>query len=185
MGGSGTAGQDHRGKCKTVCVKELVCCFEIPAIIITDNGTQFTGRSFTKLCKDLNIKLLHIVVSHPQINGQIEVTNRTILKGLKTRLQDARGQWVDALPNVLWAYRTTERTPTGETSYNLCYGTKAIIPVDIGVPSPRVSNFNLEKNDEALRDNLDLVPEVREEAALRAAVYQQRTARYYNRKMRP
>ncbi|KAK8913989.1 hypothetical protein KSP39_PZI024103 [Platanthera zijinensis] len=164
--------------------KNIVCRFGIPAVIITDNGTQFTGKSFTKLCEDLKITLRHTAVSHPQSNGQIEVTNRTILKGLKTRLEDAGGQWVDALPNVLWAYRTTERTPTGETPYNLCYGTEAIIPVDIGVPSPRTSNFDPQINSEALRDNLDLIFEVREEAALRAAAYQQRTARYYNRRVK-
>ncbi|KAK8921230.1 hypothetical protein KSP39_PZI020105 [Platanthera zijinensis] len=152
--------------------KNIVCRFGIPIIIITDNGTQFTGKSFTKLCEELKIELRHTAVSHPQANGQIEVTNRTILKGLKTRLEGAGGQWVDALPNVLWAYHTTERTPTGETQYNLCYGTEAIIPVDIGVPSSRASNFDLQSNDEALRDNLDLVFEVREEAALHVTAYQ-------------
>ncbi|KAK8935370.1 hypothetical protein KSP39_PZI013007 [Platanthera zijinensis] len=71
--------------------KNIVCRFGIPAIIITDNGTQFTGKSFTKLCEDLKIELRHTAVSHPQSNGQIEVTNRTVLKGLKTRLEDAGG----------------------------------------------------------------------------------------------
>ncbi|GKB11429.1 reverse transcriptase domain-containing protein [Tanacetum coccineum] len=46
-------------------------------------------------------------VAHPQANGQTEVTNRTLLQGLKTRLGNAKGLWVEKLPNVLWAYRTT------------------------------------------------------------------------------
>ncbi|KAK8933512.1 hypothetical protein KSP39_PZI015592 [Platanthera zijinensis] len=71
--------------------KNIVCRFGIPAIIITDNGTQFTGKSFTKLCEELKIELRHTAVSHPQANGQIEVTNRTIPKGLKTRLEGAGG----------------------------------------------------------------------------------------------
>ncbi|KAK8951805.1 hypothetical protein KSP39_PZI004309 [Platanthera zijinensis] len=71
--------------------KNIVWRFGIPSIIVTDNGTQFTGRSFTKLCEDLKIELQHTAVAHPQTNGQIGVTNRTILKGLKTRLQNAGG----------------------------------------------------------------------------------------------
>ncbi|KAI0499463.1 hypothetical protein KFK09_020366 [Dendrobium nobile] len=92
--------------------KNIICRLGIPAKIITDNGTQFTGKIFTAFCKDLCIQLVHIAVAHPQANGQTEVTNRTILKGLKTRLEKAGGQWADELPNVLWAYRTTARTPT-------------------------------------------------------------------------
>ncbi|XP_020687591.1 uncharacterized protein LOC110103278 [Dendrobium catenatum] len=118
--------------------KNIICRFGIPAKVITDNGSQFTGRVFTAFCKDLHIQLVHTAVAHHQTNGQTKVTNRTILRGLKTRLDKAGGQWADELPNVLWAYRTTAKTPTGETPYNLCFGTEAVIPVDIGVPSHRV-----------------------------------------------
>ncbi|XP_020702897.1 uncharacterized protein LOC110114377 [Dendrobium catenatum] len=102
-----------------------------------------------------------------------------------TRLDKAGGQWAEELPNVLWAYRTTVRTPTGETPYNLCFGTEAVIPVDIGVPSHRVQTFDFNTNDEKLRYNLDLLPEAREEAMLKVAAYHQRVARHYNRRIKP
>ncbi|KAK8928830.1 hypothetical protein KSP39_PZI017964 [Platanthera zijinensis] len=165
--------------------KNIICRFGIPTIIIADNCTQFTGKSFTKLCEDLKINLRHIAVAHPQTNSQIEVTNRTILKGLKTRLKEAGGQWVDALPNVLWAYRTTERTPTGETPYNLCFGSEAVIPVDIGRPSTRVETFDADKNEDLLRENLDLLAEVRDTSALRMADYQRHVARFYDKRVKP
>ncbi|KAI0493830.1 hypothetical protein KFK09_023955 [Dendrobium nobile] len=72
--------------------KNIVCRFSIPAKVITDNGTQFTGKIFTSFCKDFHIQLGHIAITHPQANGQTEVTNRIILKGLKTRLGMAGGQ---------------------------------------------------------------------------------------------
>ncbi|KAI0531270.1 hypothetical protein KFK09_000823 [Dendrobium nobile] len=165
--------------------KNIICRFGIPAKIITDNGTQFTGKVFTSFCKDFHIQLVHTAVAHPQTNGQTEVTNRTILKGLKTRLGKAGGQWVEELPNVLWAYRTTARTPTGETPFNLCFGTEAVIPVDIGVPSNRVQTFDFSKNEEELRTNLDFLPEARDIASLKTAAYQQRIARHYNRRIKP
>ena len=49
----------------------------------------------------------------------MEVTNRTLLKIIKTKLDDAKGTWPKELPNVLWAYMITARTPTGETPFKL------------------------------------------------------------------
>ncbi|KAK3037084.1 hypothetical protein RJ639_029926 [Escallonia herrerae] len=52
-----------------------------------------------------------------------ENMNRSILQGLKKKLDEAKGAWVDELPNVLWEYRTTPHSVTGETPFLLCYGT--------------------------------------------------------------
>ena len=67
----------------------------------------------------------------------MEVTNRTLLKIIKAKLDDAKGAWPEKLPNVLWAYRTTARTPTGETPFRLTYGTKVVIPIEVGMSSIR------------------------------------------------
>ena len=48
--------------------------------------------------------------------------NRTLLKIIKARLVGVKGVWPEELPIVLWAYRTTARTRTGETPFNLTYG---------------------------------------------------------------
>ena len=65
------------------------------------------------------------------------MTNRTLLKIIKAKLDDAKGAWPEELPNVLWAYRTTIRTPTGETPFGLTYGIEAIILVEVGITSIR------------------------------------------------
>ncbi|XP_077249145.1 uncharacterized protein LOC143888586 [Tasmannia lanceolata] len=49
--------------------------------------------------------------------------------GIKKRLDDKAGRWADELYHVLWAYRTTPRTATGESPFNLSFGTEAVIPV--------------------------------------------------------
>ncbi|KAK3007588.1 hypothetical protein RJ639_013333 [Escallonia herrerae] len=114
-----------------------------------------------------------------------EVTNRTLLQGLKKKLDGAKGLWVDKLHKILWAYRTTTRHPTGETPFNLAFGTEALIPVEIGLPSLRLLTYDPNMNDEALRCNLDLLDEQRDQAQLRLATYQQRVARYHDRRIRP
>jgi len=106
-------------------------------MIISDNGRQFDSQGSRDFCLRLGIKNQFSSPSHPQANGQTKVTNRTLLKIIKTRLDDAKGAWPKELPNVLRAYKTTARTPTGETPFRLTYGTEAVIPVEVGIISMR------------------------------------------------
>ncbi|GKV48654.1 hypothetical protein SLEP1_g55455 [Rubroshorea leprosula] len=106
-------------------------------------------------------------VYHPESNGMVESVNKVILEAIKPRLELHKAKWADELNNVLWAYRTTSRTTTSETPYHLAVGTKAVIAIEIGVPSFKVTHFNEGRNGQLLRENLDLLDEVREEARLR------------------
>ncbi|KAI3461303.1 hypothetical protein Pfo_017966 [Paulownia fortunei] len=163
--------------------KNVICRFGIPRALISDNGTQFTGAKIREWCQGLSIKQFFTSVGNPQANGQTEVTNRIILQHLKTRLGSAKGGWVDELPSILWAYRTTPRVATGESPFNLTYGIEAIAPAEIGEPSWRMTNYAPQHNDNALRVNLDLIEELREKAASRSEMYKARMARAYNMKV--
>ena len=112
------------------------------------------------------------------------MTNQTLLKIIKTKLDDAKGTWPEELPNVLWAYRTTTRTPTGEIPFRLTYGTEVVIPVEVGVTSTKRAAFSKEGNDEKLRLNLDCLDEVKDKASSRMAKYQQKMAEYYNKRVK-
>ncbi|KAK3014889.1 hypothetical protein RJ639_008461 [Escallonia herrerae] len=141
--------------------------FGIPRVLITDNGKQFDNSTFRTFCANLSIEQRFTSVAHPQTNGQTEVTNRTLLQGIKKKLDGASGLWVDELPKILWAYNTTSRTSTGETPFSLSFGTEALIPVKIRLPSLRLTMYDPVQNEEALRANLDLLDERRELAAYR------------------
>ena len=69
---------------------------------------------------------------------------------IKARLDKAKGAGLDKVPSVLWVYWTTVKTPTRETSFNLTYGTKVVIPVEIGVIRPRREFFFKEANNDQL-----------------------------------
>ena len=142
--------------------KNIVCRFEIPKTIISDNGRQFDSHEFRLFCTNLGIKNKYSSPEHPQANGQTEVTNRTLLKIIKTRLVEAKGAWPEESPSVLWAYRTTARMPTGETPFNLTYKTEAVIPVEVGITSLRTEFFDEQSNDDQLEQNLDCLEEVRD-----------------------
>ena len=125
--------------------------------------------------------------AYPQGNGQVEAVNKVIVNGLKKRLDDAKGKWVEELPHVLWTYRTTPRRSTGETPFSMTYGAKAIIPFESGFPTLRTSLFNPSDNDEYLKKNSDLIEENKENAMVQLAYYQQKLKQGYdsNVKLRP
>ena len=82
------------------------------------------------------------------------------------------------MPAVLWAYRTTSRTSTGETPFSLVYGSEAMIPVEVGMSSLRRQWTREESNNEHLAQDLDLLDERREQALIRVAAYQQRATKF-------
>ncbi|KAK2999691.1 hypothetical protein RJ639_023943 [Escallonia herrerae] len=87
-------------KCEEFFWKNVVCRFGVPKILITDNGKQFDNSNFRSFCEGLSIGLHFTSVAHPQSNGQTEKMNRSILQGLKRKLDDAKGAWVDELPKL-------------------------------------------------------------------------------------
>ncbi|XP_057758264.1 uncharacterized protein LOC130978933 [Arachis stenosperma] len=147
--------------------RNIVTRFGVPYSIIMDDGTQFTDTGFRNMVADLKIKHQITSVEHPQANGQAKAANKVILVGLKRRLQDTKGAWAEELPQVLWAYRTTPYSTTGESPFRIAYGMEAMIPVEVNEKSSRVIFYNEDANSQALKEELDLLPEVEERAWIR------------------
>ncbi|XP_015169401.1 protein NYNRIN-like [Solanum tuberosum] len=94
----------------------LICRFGIPESIITDNGAN------------LNSGLM---------NGAVQAANKNIKKILR-KIIDNYNNWYENLPFALLGYRTTIRTSTGATPYLLVYGTEAVLPMEVEMPSLRI-----------------------------------------------
>jgi len=110
--------------------KNIVCRFRIPKRLVSDNGTQFASQQLGKLCTELGIKQVFASIEHPRMNGQVESANRVLLRGLKRRLDKAKGTWAED---------TTKETP-----FNLVYGSDIMILVEIHNNSPCFQNFVVE-----------------------------------------
>ena len=142
--------------------RNLVCQYGIPYALITDNGRQFDNHSFRDFYQNLEIELKYCLLAHLQSNGQVEVANKTIKRLLKTRLGAKNGARVDELSGVLWAYKTTHKTATGETPFALAFGHKAVVPAEIGTTTHQIDHLNDQENNEQMCLNLDLLIEKRE-----------------------
>ncbi|GJW33045.1 reverse transcriptase domain-containing protein [Tanacetum coccineum] len=126
--------------------------FGLPRVIVTDNGTQLVNDPFKSWCESL-----------------------------KAILGRERAGWVGELPNVLWAHRTMLKTSNGETLFSLTYGSEAVIPTEIGMPTYQITQFNEISNEEEMQLNLDLTQERRETTVIREAKYKKKVEQYYNK----
>ena len=126
--------------------KNIICRHGLPYEIVTDNGSQFISATFENFCALWKIRLSKSTPRNPQGNGQAEATNKTILDGIKKRLEEKKGVWADELDGVLWSHRTTPRRSTGMTPFSLSHGMEAMSPAEVSIPSLR--QLTLTENEE-------------------------------------
>ncbi|XP_016164417.1 uncharacterized protein LOC107606929 [Arachis ipaensis] len=165
--------------------KNIICRYGIPREIISDNGRQFTDQNLALFLQNFNIKHHFSSVEHPQTNGQVESANRVVLQALKKKLDDAKGEWADLVPEVLWGYNTTTHSATGETPFKLVYGAEALIPVEVGTPTLRTELYNRTRNSEERATDLDLLEEEREIATIKQQAMKQFLQKRHNRRVVP
>jgi transposase InsO family protein len=162
--------------------------FGVPNSIITDNGTQFTGRKFLDFCEDHRIRVDWAAVAHPMTNGQVECANSMILQGLKPRIYNDLNKfgrrWMKELPSVVWSLWTTPSRATGFTPFFLVYGAEAILSTDLEYGSPRTRAYGDQSNRANREDTLNQLEEARDMALLHSARYQQSLRRYHARGVR-
>ncbi|GKF34305.1 reverse transcriptase domain-containing protein, partial [Tanacetum coccineum] len=163
----------------------IVCRFGLPREIVSDNGKQFNDNPFKDWCKKLNITQRFASVKHLQSNGLVERANRSLGEGIKGRgnhqwwsseevyMGEYSGEgnknWIEEIPHVLWGHRIMIKSSNGDTPFSLTYGTEAVIPVEIGMPTYRTAVVDVVHNNDEIRLNLDLLEERRERAAIREA----------------
>ncbi|CAL9024138.1 unnamed protein product, partial [Prunus brigantina] len=120
----------------------IMCRFRIPYKIVTNNGTPFVNKQMSLTLSAYGVKHRRSTPYYPQGNGQAKATNKTLLRILGKMVYEYERGWGVHLPDALWAYRTSPRSATGFSPYSLVYGSDAISPVEITIPTARVSAVN-------------------------------------------
>ena len=142
---------------RTFIWKNIICRFGLPRVLVSDNGAQFSGSRLKEWLQSFKIEQRFTSIGHPQANGQVEATNKIIVKILERRLRTSQDSWADDLDAVLWAHRTTARTATQETPFSLVYGSEAVIPSETVVATQRIQQYNPVDNEIARIYDLELL----------------------------
>jgi len=111
-------------------VPEWIVRFEIPGMIIHDNGPE--NKKIIKILIDrYRIRNVGVASYLPQSNAVIERGHQQFVDGLAK----LGPKWVKNLPFVVWVDRITPRVSTGFTPYRLVFGQDCVLPVEPCVSS--------------------------------------------------
>ena len=69
MGRSRSLGYHYGEECEKLCLEKIVCRYEIPRVLVSNNGEQFDNNSFRDFYSQLGIKNHYSSPAHPQANG--------------------------------------------------------------------------------------------------------------------
>jgi hypothetical protein len=120
-------------------VKEhIIYRFGIPQTITTDQGAQFVSSEFREFAESMGIKLLNSSPYYTQANGQVEASNKIVIKLIQNKIDQKPKRSHTVLNEALWAYRMATHGATKTSSYELVYGHHAIFPWEIQSDSRRV-----------------------------------------------
>jgi hypothetical protein len=119
-------------------VVHFVCVHGIPETILTDQGTDFLSKTFTEMCKLLKINKINTSPFHPQTNGSLERSHRTLAEYLRHYVDKNLNNWDQFLPYAFFVYNSTEHSSTNYQPYTLLYGKNLEIPINLKhEPEPR------------------------------------------------
>ena len=112
-------------------VDQIVCRFGSPKCLISDRGGNFTSRLFQRICTELKIKRVLTTAYHPQANGALERSHRTIKNALTTFVHQNQRQWDEYIPKIMYAFNSTPHTATGFSPGYLLFGRELELPLDL------------------------------------------------------
>lgn len=105
--------------------------------MITNNAQNFNRKLIVELCTKWRIKHLNSSSYRPKINGVVKEANKNLKKIIQKMVVTYK-DWNKMLLYALYAYHTTVRTSTSTIPYSLVYEMKAVMPLEIKIPSLRV-----------------------------------------------
>jgi hypothetical protein len=142
--------------------EHIIYLFGVPQTLTTDQGPSFMSYQFREFVEYMKIKLLNSSPYYAQVNGQAEASNKVLIKIIKKRIKDNPRRWHEKLLEALWAHRTSRHGATKVTPFEFVYGQEAVLPVEIGLQSLRVTkhgSLSAKEYHEFMMDRIDDVPE--------------------------
>lgn len=109
-------------------VTQFVCLHGLPQNLVTDCGTEFLSKVFKEVCQILKIKQTSTTPYHPQSNGSLERSHRTLGEYLRNFVQKDIQNWDSHIPFAMFCHNSTVHTSTKFQPYELVYGHAITVP---------------------------------------------------------
>ncbi len=134
----------------------------LPRQILSDQGSNLTGRVMTELCQKLKIDKIHTSSYHPESNGCVERFHGTLVPMLRKAI-DSKLDWPDQIKFCLYAIRAVPNRSTGYSPFEILHGVNMRSPVDLvveGWMSIEKKSFNVTKWMEELNNRLEKIKDI-------------------------
>lgn len=121
---------------------EIITKYGIPTKLVTDNGTNFTSKLFSSVCKLLKIKKQHITPYHPQANGSLERSHRPLAEYLRSFAREDGSNWDQWLAPAMHVHNHTDHTSTNQTPFKVLYGFDTPLPSNLKQSTPLYNPYD-------------------------------------------
>ncbi|RVW70601.1 Transposon Ty3-G Gag-Pol polyprotein [Vitis vinifera] len=102
--------------------QKIVRLHGVPLSIVSDRDPRFTSQFWQSLQKALGTEIKLSSAFHPQTDGQSERVIQILEDMLRACVMDFKGNWVEHLPLIEFAYNNSFQSSIGMAPYEALYG---------------------------------------------------------------
>lgn len=136
-----------------IIIKDIISRYGIPKQIHTDQGTNFTSNIVHEICNKLQINKTNTTSYHPQSNGIVERSNKT-LKEMLIKCLKPEKNWDNYLPIVLLIYRNMYHETIHCSPSEVLFGHRSILPKDFSFVDLFSDIYNNKLNTSMLKKEI-------------------------------
>ena len=111
-------------------VEGIIIRHGVPNQLLSDRGPSFLAKLMLEVCRVMGVKKVNTSAYHPQSDGLVERFNRTLIDMMSKSVAAGVCEWDEKIPYVLFAYRATTQSSTGESPFRLLYGRDPQLPTE-------------------------------------------------------
>jgi hypothetical protein len=93
----------------------------------------------SELTEKLGLRHENSTPYYPQANGQVEAIKKVLITMLRRIIGIHKTSWHMMLFSALWAYRTSVKSATGFTPFQLVYGIEVVLSIECEIPSLKLA----------------------------------------------
>ena len=142
------------------CLLDFICRYGLPGAILSDQAKNYQSKLLEELWELLDIKRLRTTPFNPRCDGLSERVNRVMKRMITCYVNKTHDDWDELLPLLTLAYNSAVHSTTKYTPYELMFGHKPKMPIDLIYQTPQINlKFDPDGYAEKIKETLKIAHE--------------------------